>query len=195
MEAARTGDGAAGRAGSISRRSKRVTVAYVDTSALVAIAFGEPGSAALGRRLGTFSVLLSSNLLEAELRAAYSREERRFSQAVVSGIEWILPDRPLASEFTKVLEAGYLRGADLWHVATALYAARRPSEIWFVTLDMKQRTIAAALGFQVPDPDANEYGRERPDPPADRGECDVVLMRRSLRGRAERLGRTGDSGG
>ena len=83
-----------------------MTVAYVDTSALVAIAFGEPGSAALGRRLGTFSVLLSSNLLEAELRAAYSREERRFSQAVVSGIEWILPDRPLASEFAKEARFG-----------------------------------------------------------------------------------------
>ena len=66
-----------------------MTVAYVDTSALVAVAFGEAGSAALGRRLGTFSVLLSSNLLEAELRAAYSREERRFPQAVVSGIEWV----------------------------------------------------------------------------------------------------------
>ena len=69
-----------------------MTVACVDTSTLAAIAFGEPGSATLGRRLGTFSVLLSSNLLEAELRAAYSREERRFSQAVVSGIEWILPE-------------------------------------------------------------------------------------------------------
>ena len=55
-----------------------MTVAYVDTSALVAIAFGEPGGAALGRRLGTFSVLLSSNLLEAELRAAYSRIEDRY---------------------------------------------------------------------------------------------------------------------
>ena len=60
---------------------------------------------------------------------------------------------PLASEFAKGLEAGYLRGADLWHVATTLYAARRPDEIAFVTLDMKQRTIAAALGFQVADPD------------------------------------------
>ena len=59
--------------------------------------------------------------------------------------------RPLASEFAKVLKAGYLRGADLWHVATALYAARQPSEIWFVTLDRKQHTIAAALGFQVAD--------------------------------------------
>ena len=130
-----------------------MTVAYVDTSALVAIAFGEPGSAALVRRLGTFSGLLSSNLLEAELRAAYSREERHFPQDIVSGIEWVLPDRPLASEFAQVLEVGYLRGADLWHVATALYAARRPSGIWFVTLDMKQRKIAAALGFQVADLD------------------------------------------
>ena len=126
-----------------------MTIAYVDTSALVAIAFGEPDSAALGRRPGTFSVLLSSNLLEAELRAAYSREKRRFSQSGVSGIEWILPDRPLAPEFATVLETGYLRGADLWHVATALHAARQPSEIWFVTLDMQQRTIAVALGFQV----------------------------------------------
>ena len=76
-------------------------------------------------------------------------KKRRFSQSVVSGIEWILPDRPLAPEFATVLETGYLRGADLWHVATALYAARQPSEIWFVTLDMQQRTIAVALGFQV----------------------------------------------
>ena len=129
-----------------------MTVAYVDTSALVAIAFGEPGAAALGRRLGAFPVLLSSNLLEAELRAAYSREERRFPETIVSGIEWVLPDRPLAPEFAKVLETGHLRGADLWHVATALYAARRPDEIWFVTLDRKQRTVAAALGFQVAGP-------------------------------------------
>ena len=129
-----------------------MTVAYVDTSALVAIAFGEPGSAELGRRLGAFSVLLSSNLLEAELRAAYSREGRPFPQAIVSGIEWVLPDRPLAPEFAQVLETGYLRGADLWHVATALYAARRPGEIWFVTLDRKQGTVAAALGFQVAGP-------------------------------------------
>ena len=77
--------------------------------------------------------------------------KRRFSQAAVSGIEWVLPDRPLASEFAKVLKADYLRGADLWHVATALYAARQPGEIWFVTLDRKQHTIAAALGFQVAD--------------------------------------------
>ena len=67
----------------------------------------------------------------------------------VSDIEWILPGRLPAPEFATVLETGYRRGADLRHVATALYAVRQPSEIWFVTLDMQQRTMAAALGFQV----------------------------------------------
>ena len=47
------------------------------------------------------------------------------------------------------LEAGYLRGADLWHVATALYIVREPSEISFVTLEIQQRTVVKALGFQT----------------------------------------------
>ena len=124
-------------------------VAYIDTSTLVAIAFNERGAAAFARRLDEFSRLLSSNLLEAELRAAFTREGHRFEPRLVSGIEWVLPDRPLTHEFEKVLQVGYVRGADLWHLATALYLAREPSEISFVTLDDRQRTVAAALGFQV----------------------------------------------
>ena len=52
-------------------------VAYVDTSCLVAIAFGERGATALERRLRAFDVLIASNLLEAELRAAFIRERVR----------------------------------------------------------------------------------------------------------------------
>ena len=126
-----------------------MSVAYVDTSALVAVAFDERGAAALARRLDACSRLLSSNLLEAELRAAFSREGHRFEPRLISGIEWVLPDRPLTHEFERVLQVGYLRGADLWHIATALYLARDPSGISFVTLDGRQRTVAAALGFQV----------------------------------------------
>lgn len=59
------------------------------------------------------------------------------------------PDRPLSSEITAVLEAGYLRGADLWHVAVALYHAEDPREVTFVTLDNRQRAVAAALGFRT----------------------------------------------
>ena len=50
-----------------------MSVAYVDTSVLTAIAFGEPDAAEHARRLDEFARLISSNLLEAELRAAFAR--------------------------------------------------------------------------------------------------------------------------
>ncbi|MCY4386062.1 MAG: PIN domain-containing protein [Desulfurellaceae bacterium] len=126
-----------------------MSVAYVDTSALVSIAFNERGGTSQARRLDNFSHLLSSNLLEAELRAVFAREEIDFTTSLVSGIEWVLPDRPLTPELKTALEAGYLRGADLWHVATALYVVQKPSDISFVTLDIRQRTVVKALGFQA----------------------------------------------
>lgn len=126
-----------------------MSVAYVDTSALVAIGFNEPGASSLVRRIDGFSQLLSSNLLEAELRAAFARERLRFEGGLIAGIRWILPDRPLTFEIMTVLEAGYLRGADLWHVATALYIAGEPGDLTFVTLDDRQEATASALGFQV----------------------------------------------
>ena len=126
-----------------------MSIAYVDTSALVAIAFDEPCGNETGARLDGCSRLLSSNLLEAELRAAFAREQQEFDADVLSMIDWILPDRPLAGELARALKAGYLRGADLWHVATALYVAPKPAEISFITLDGQQREVASALGFQV----------------------------------------------
>ena len=127
-----------------------MSTAYVDTSVLTAVAFDEPGAEALARRLEEFSDLFSSNLLEAELRAAFARENLVFRESAVAGIEWVLPDRPLAPEFTAVLKAGYLRGADLWHVAAALYVSPRPGSLSFATLDARQSVVAEALGFPVP---------------------------------------------
>ena len=130
-----------------------MSVAYIDTSALISIVFNEQNAPTLIRRLSTASHLLSSNLLEAELRAACAREETDFTEGFVSGIEWVLPNRPLTPELAAVLEAGYLKGADLWHVATACYLAgeieREPVALSFVTLDARQRKVAAALGFQT----------------------------------------------
>ena len=108
-----------------------MSVAYVDTSAVAAIALGEPGAPALDRRLRGFDRLHSSNLLEAELRAVFSREMVEFSASLITRIDWVLPDRPLTPEYSTVLEAGYLKGADLWHVATALYVAIDPSQSLF----------------------------------------------------------------
>jgi hypothetical protein len=92
---------------------------------------------------------LSSNLLEAETRAAFHREGLEFDAETLVGIEWVFPDRPLTQEFETVLATGYLRGADLWHLATALYLAQDPAEIAFVTLDVRQEAVAEALGFQT----------------------------------------------
>ena len=126
-----------------------MSVAYVDSSALAAIAFDEPHASTLASRMDGFDRLVSSNLLEAELRAAFLREKLDFQASIVLGIDWILPDRTLTSEFKIVLDAGYLRGADLWHVATAMYVASGLPRLSFATLDAQQGEVAEALGFTV----------------------------------------------
>lgn len=126
-----------------------MSFAYVDTSVLVAIAFEERDGQRMARRLARFSGLLASNLLEAELRAACARENCTFADALLAELKWVFPDRSLGPELGEVLAAGYLRGADLWHLACALYVTTAPGDISFLTLDQRQRMVARALGFQV----------------------------------------------
>lgn len=123
-------------------------VAYVDTSCLVAVTFGESGASALTRRLKAFDELVSANLLEAELRAVFVRERIPANSNLPFSISWILPDRPLTGEIARVLDAGYVRGADCWHLATALFLAQEPEAISFITVDGRQAAVAKALGFR-----------------------------------------------
>jgi hypothetical protein len=126
-----------------------VTLAYVDTSCLVAIAFDEPGARVLAGRLRGFDRLCSSNLLEAEFRSALSREGLRDGALdLLSWITWIYPNRPLTPELEQITALGYLKGADLWHLACALLVAPKPATITFLTLDDRQREVAAKLGFR-----------------------------------------------
>lgn len=121
--------------------------AYVDTSWLVAIAFAERGAARLAKSLLSYDYLLSSNLLEAELRAILRRENATSDPGeFLAPISWIYPDRPLTSEIRLILEQGYVRGADLWHLAVALFVDRT-CEIAFLTLASRQREVARRLGF------------------------------------------------
>jgi hypothetical protein len=127
-----------------------VSSAYVDTSCLVAIAFAERAAGRLANRLRTFERLLSSNLLEAELRSALAREGVRDDAGpLLSGMTWVHPDRPLPPEFDRVLAAGYLKGADLWHLATAVFLAPAGHDLAFLSLERRQREVAARLGFTV----------------------------------------------
>jgi len=48
-----------------------------------------------------------------------------------------------------VLRHGYVRGADLWHLACALYLKKRVKELLFLTLDQRQQEAAMKLGFRV----------------------------------------------
>jgi len=130
-------------------------VAYVDTSTLVAIAFGEPGGEEMATVLQGFERLVSSNLLEAELLATFLREgERTGFEDHLTRFTWILPNRPLRAEMREVGRHGYLKGADLWHLACALFLVDKPEDLTFVTLDGRQHEIAKELGFSVtPIPD------------------------------------------
>ncbi|MGK2933724.1 MAG: PIN domain-containing protein [Gemmatimonadaceae bacterium] len=123
-------------------------VGYVDTSCLVALALAEPSAAKVQRRLSSFDELHASNLLEAELNSVMLRERSASTSALFKGISWVMPDRPLHAEIAQVLEAGYVRGADCWHLANALYLARDPETLIFLTLDMRQLAVARKLGFQ-----------------------------------------------
>jgi hypothetical protein len=127
-----------------------VAVAYVDTSCLVAIAFGEPEWKSVRRRLGRFSDLVSSNLLESEFRATCAREKLPFNAKLLGGLRWVFPDRALSPEMEVALSLGLaVKGADLWHLACALYLTDRRMDLTFLTLDARQRDVAARLGFET----------------------------------------------
>lgn len=126
--------------------------AYVDTSCLAALAFDERNSAAVQKRLAGFDELVAAPLLEAELRAALRREGSSGSPLIdelLEPIAWIAAERALSAEIARVLAAGYVKGADCWHLATALYFSPEPADISFVTLDERQAKVARALGFKT----------------------------------------------
>ena len=124
-------------------------IAFVDSSCIVAIALGERAGRSVLADLVSFDRLFAAPLLEAELRCALSRESIAEPEVDLSDLQWILPGRALTAEISRVLRTGYVRGADCWHLACALYLAPEPGEATFLTLDLTQRKVAKALGFQT----------------------------------------------
>ena len=127
-----------------------MTAAYIDSSVVIATAFNEAGISKLTDSIYNCDSFVSSNLLEAEVRSVFSRQRVPIPESLLHGIAWIFPERPLTQELSTTLEeGGYLRGADLWHVACALYAMVVPSEAFFLTLDRQQSSVARKLGFRT----------------------------------------------
>ena len=123
------------------------TVAYPDTSVLLAIAFQQPGWNQLARRLASFQSLVAGNLVAAEFLAALQRERVSGEPLILRRLAWILPDRSLEPEISRVLQTGLVRGADCWHLAVALSFAEDPRTLSFLTKDERQGEVARALGF------------------------------------------------
>ena len=101
-----------------------MSTAYIDTSFLIPNETCQPDSDVYEIELGRFERLVSQNLLEAEYRSVCTRERRAPSNFRLNKISRIIPARPLTRELERVLATGYLRGANLWHVATAIYAEK-----------------------------------------------------------------------
>ena len=127
-------------------------VAYVDSSAVVGLLFEEPGHEQIADAVAGFERVFSANLLDAEVRAAAMRESvaEEPGMRFLDRIDWVLPDRPLSRELSRVLVKGYLRGADLWHLACALYLRGSHAGAQFLTLDQRQRDLARRMGFRTP---------------------------------------------
>jgi uncharacterized protein with PIN domain len=126
-----------------------VSVAYIDSSCVVALAFGEAGARKIAAAARTYTQLIASNVLEAEVRAALARERAIPPASLFESISWVHPQRSLEKEMAQALAHGVLRGADLWHVACALYLDPTAKEIAFLTLDESQGRVAAAVGFKM----------------------------------------------
>jgi predicted nucleic acid-binding protein len=126
--------------------------AYVDTSYLLSVVLREQGWQRLRAALRPYDALLACDLLCAELLATLRREDIpvESADAWLAGIQLVYPDRTLRPEMDRVLERGYLRGADLWHLACACYVTPAPSMLSFFSRDERQREVARALGFPTP---------------------------------------------
>lgn len=125
-----------------------MSVAYADASVFASLAFREPDAVRTRRRLARFDRVVTSLFTEAELASALTRERVVPPESPLVGAHLIATTDPLTREIQEVLAAGYLRGADCWHVAVALnYSPDR--DLTFLTLDKAQRAVAAKLGFAV----------------------------------------------
>lgn len=127
--------------------------AYLDTSALIAVAFDEPGATHVQSFLEEEIRLVSSELIVAETLSAFVRNDRSLTEAKgwLESVNRILVDTPLDKELTRIFRSSRVRGADAFHLATALWLTGGASLV-FLTLDKQQAMAAQQLGFELPLP-------------------------------------------
>jgi hypothetical protein len=124
--------------------------AYIDTSLLIGLRFQKSAPATI-RKIRQYE-LFSSELLIAEVLAFGKREsiEQGLLWKAFKGLSWVIPESSISEECRRVVQCGYVRGDDLWHLACACYLSPAAGELAFLTLDERQRDLATQLGFKTP---------------------------------------------
>lgn len=123
---------------------------YIDTSVAIAYLLKEQGSEKL-IEIFESDTLISSGLFEAEFLAICKRESvpNEKVEAFLNKIKISYPTYSLKNELDKILDVGYCRGADLYHIACALDLDSTQKHLEFFTLDLEQKKAAQAVGFKV----------------------------------------------
>lgn len=123
---------------------------YVDTSAAAKLLVEEPESQAVARwldqRIGAGEDIMSSLLLETELRRFAAREQlpQAAVGAVLDRIDLVEPDRALFHT-AGILPGPTLQSLDALHLATVLLFDAAS----LLTYDQRMRQAAVSLGIRV----------------------------------------------
>ena len=129
-----------------------MNVIYIDTSVLVSLFFEDSTeNSQLSRLLKEADEVVSSTLIEAEFLSVLHREKVNINTGIdyLKQISLVIPDRSISKELKTVFSKAYVRGADAFHLACALYLDPKASEIKFLTADKQQQKAAQLIGFSV----------------------------------------------
>lgn len=124
---------------------------YVDSSVVVAVLLQQGNRAKFIEVLNDADEVVSSFFSEAEIYSVVKREGLDFekTKTLLQSLTLVQSDGSLEKEIRDVLKAGYVRGADLHHLAVALYLDPGKKQLRFFTLDENQRKVAKAAGLEV----------------------------------------------
>ena len=123
---------------------------YVDSSVICAAIFGDHDMTLLSKLVRQKTKLISAYLLEAEVLSAAVREKADIQEtkSQLSKISFV-KSSTLLVQLERVFTMGYLRGADAFHVATALWLAGSHKELEFFSFDENQVKVAKTLGLST----------------------------------------------
>lgn len=140
-------------------------ILFVDTSALVKIYIGEPGSERMREAVAREEPAVASRLAFAEIHATFARRRREglllaseFDQLRLRfGEDWEeLTQVPIGPEVLALVpglcERHPLRGADALYLASALLLRQEGLETTFACSDRNLLAAAAAEGLAIFDP-------------------------------------------